>query len=126
MDIGLKGFMEECRANIAEVRGGTKEKQEKVDFWNACIVLCDGLITYAHRMADEAERQAAECSNDKRKAELSRTGKSTADFPSGVTDGMVHPGGIPYRGTDYSLRVRQIRPVHVSLLQGGSGSWKKY
>ena len=29
MDIGLKGFMEECRANIAEVRGGTKEKQEK-------------------------------------------------------------------------------------------------
>ena len=33
MDIGLKGFMEECRANIAEVRGGTKEKQEKVDFW---------------------------------------------------------------------------------------------
>ena len=70
MDIGLKGFMEECRANIAEVRGGTKEKQEKVDFWNACIVLCDGLITYAHRMADEAERQAAECSDDKRKAEL--------------------------------------------------------
>ena len=63
-------YMEECRANIAEVRGGTKEKQEKVDFWNACIVLCDGLITYAHRMADEAERQAAECSNDKRKAEL--------------------------------------------------------
>ena len=70
MDIGLKGFMEECRANIAEVRGGTKEKQEKVDFWNACIVLCDGLITYAHRMADEAERQAAECSDDKRRAEL--------------------------------------------------------
>ena len=62
--------MEECRANIERVKGGTKEKQEKVDFWRACIILCEGLIAYAHRMADEAERQASECTDEKRKQEL--------------------------------------------------------
>lgn len=68
--IGLKGFMEECRKNIAETRGGTKQKQEKVDFWQACIILCEGLILYAHRLADEAERQAQTCTDAKRKLEL--------------------------------------------------------
>lgn len=70
LEIGLRGFMQECRDNIERVKGGTKEKQEKVDFWRACIILCEGLITYAHRMADEAERQAAECGDEKRKQEL--------------------------------------------------------
>ena len=70
LEIGLKGFMKECRENIDRVKGGTKEKQEKVDFWRACIIFCEGLITYAHRMADEAERQASECDDPKRKQEL--------------------------------------------------------
>lgn len=70
MDIGLKGFIEECRENIENVKGGTKEKQEKINFWEACIIFCEGLINYAHRMADEAERQANECADEKRKAEL--------------------------------------------------------
>ncbi|MHC1722582.1 MAG: pyruvate formate lyase family protein [Aminipila sp.] len=70
LEIGLKGYMEECYANIQRVKGGTKEKQEKVDFWKACIILCEGLIIYAHRLADEAERQAADCRDEKRKKEL--------------------------------------------------------
>ena len=50
------------------MKGGTKEKQEKVDFWRACIILCEGLIAYAHRMADEAERQAVRVHRRKKKA----------------------------------------------------------
>jgi formate C-acetyltransferase len=70
LTIGVKGVIAECRANIEEVKGGTKEKQEKVDFWNGCIVICESLIKYANRMADEAERQGKECSDPKRKKEL--------------------------------------------------------
>lgn len=70
LEVGLKGFIEECKANIEEVKGGTKEKQEKIDFWNACIEICNGLIIYAKRMADEAERQAESCKDEKRKKEL--------------------------------------------------------
>lgn len=70
MTLGLKGFMAECEENIKNLYGGTKEKQEKINFWRACIIFCEGLISYAHRMADEAERQAAECADRQRKLEL--------------------------------------------------------
>ncbi|MGN8897632.1 glycyl radical protein [Flavonifractor sp. HCP28S3_F3] len=70
LSVGLKGYMEECQRNIDNTPGTCWEDQKKIDFWNACIIQCHGLITYAHRMADEAERQAAACADSKRKAEL--------------------------------------------------------
>ncbi len=68
--VGLKGYMDECRANIAATRSASVEDQAKIDFWNACIIQCEGLITYAHRMAEEAERQAAACTDPERREEL--------------------------------------------------------
>lgn len=70
LSIGLRGYMEECRRNIDSLIPQTMEEQAKVDFWKACIIQCEGLITYARRMACEAERQAALCTDDKRKKEL--------------------------------------------------------
>ena len=70
LKLGLKGFAEECQQNIDKIKGGTKEKQEKIDFWKACIIFCQGLITYAHRLADEADSQVKDCKDEKRKAEL--------------------------------------------------------
>ena len=68
--VGLKGYMEECRENIRSTLCSSKEDQQRVDYWNACIIQCEGLIEYAHRMAVEAERQAAACTDPKRKQEL--------------------------------------------------------
>ena len=70
LSIGLRGYMEECQRNIDSLIPQTMEEQAKVDFWKACIIQCEGLITYARRMACEAERQAALCTDDKRKKEL--------------------------------------------------------
>lgn len=70
LTVGLKGYMEECRENIRSTVSCSREDQEKIDFWKACIIQCEGLITYAHRMAEEAERQATACQDAKRKAEL--------------------------------------------------------
>ncbi len=70
LTVGLKGYMDECRENIAKTVSACQEDQEKINYWRACIIQCQGLITYAHRMAEEAERQAAECSDEKRKKEL--------------------------------------------------------
>lgn len=67
---GIRGYMEECRKNIDRLIPQTMEEQAKVDFWNACIIQCQGLITYAHRMAEEAERMACECTDEKRRQEL--------------------------------------------------------
>ena len=70
LTIGLKGYIEECRANIAATLPRCQLDEEKINFWQACIIQCEGLITYAHRMAEEAERQAAVCRDEKRKKEL--------------------------------------------------------
>ena len=68
--VGLKGYIDECRENIRSTLCSSKEDQQRVDYWNACIIQCEGLIEYAHRMAAEAERQAAACTDPKRKREL--------------------------------------------------------
>lgn len=68
--VGLKGYIDECRENIRSTLCSSKEDQQQVDYWNACIIQCEGLIEYAHRMAAEAERQAAACTDPKRKQEL--------------------------------------------------------
>lgn len=68
--VGLKGYIDECRENIRSTLCSSKEDQQRVDYWNACIIQCEGLIEYAHRMAVEAEGQAAACTDPKRKQEL--------------------------------------------------------
>ena len=68
--VGLRGYIEECKRNIANTLPQTKEEAAKVDFWNACIIQCEGLITYAHRMVEEALRLANECKDEQRKQEL--------------------------------------------------------
>lgn len=70
LTIGLRGYMEECQRNIDNLLPQTMEEQAKVDFWKACIIQCQGLITYARRMAEEAERLAAVCADEKRRQEL--------------------------------------------------------
>lgn len=67
---GLRGYIEECQRNINDLIPQTMEEQAKVDFWKACIIQSEGLITYAHRMAEEAERQASICTDEKRRQEL--------------------------------------------------------
>lgn len=70
LTIGIRGYIEECQRNIDSLIPQTMEEQAKVDFWKACIIQSEGLITYAHRMAEEAERLAAQCTDEKRKQEL--------------------------------------------------------
>ena len=46
--VGLKGYMEECQSNIAAMHPKCQLDEEKINFWQACIIQCEGLITYAH------------------------------------------------------------------------------
>lgn len=70
LTVGIRGYIEECQKNIDSMIPQTMEEQAKVDFWKACIIQSEGLITYAHRMADEAERIAATCEDEQRRQEL--------------------------------------------------------
>lgn len=72
LSVGLNGLIQECEDNIKTTGGGSKEAQEKIDFWNACIIACRGVIRYAQRHAELAEAMAERENNAARKAELLR------------------------------------------------------
>ncbi|NCB41047.1 MAG: pyruvate formate-lyase [Clostridia bacterium] len=79
--VGIRGYMQECQKNIDGIVPQSMEEQAKVDFWKACIIQCEGLITYARRMADEAERMALVCTDEKRKGELLRIAENCRVVP---------------------------------------------
>ncbi|MFA7196434.1 MAG: pyruvate formate lyase family protein, partial [Anaerovoracaceae bacterium] len=81
LTVGIKGYMDECRNNIENTVPQSMEEQAQVDFWKACIIQGEGLITYAHRMAEEAERIASECTDAKRKQELLGIAKNCRIVP---------------------------------------------
>lgn len=72
MEGGFRKQIDRCKELIEEATysGMTVEKIRKVQYWQATIIVLEAYIGYAHRLADEAERQAAECADEKRKAEL--------------------------------------------------------
>lgn len=86
--LGLNGYIEECERLIAETKGGTKEKQEKIDFWKGCIIICKALIRFAARYADLAEEKAKTEENEERKQELLTIAKNLRHVPANQPDGF--------------------------------------
>lgn len=86
---GVRGYIEECRKNINAAVPQTMEEQAKVDFWKACIIQSEGLITYAHRMADEAGRMAEICSDEKRRCELRRIAENCRVVPENPPENFM-------------------------------------
>lgn len=81
LTVGMRGYIEECQRNIDAAMPQTREEQAKVDFWRACIIQAEALITYAHRMAIEADRMAQECADPKRAAELRQIAQNCRVVP---------------------------------------------
>ena len=67
---GLGYYREQCRAKIAETVVESKEKQEKVDFWNAGIITIDGAEAFAKRYSELAKNMAEKEEDSDRKEEL--------------------------------------------------------
>lgn len=81
LTVGLNGYIKECEENIAATLGGSKEKQEKIDFWNASIIVCRAVVRFAARYADRAEELAAGETDAKRKEELLTIAKNCRNVP---------------------------------------------
>lgn len=67
---GLGYYREQCRTKIAETVVDSKEKQEKVDFWNAGIITIDGAEAFAKRYSKLAKDMADKEEDPVRKEEL--------------------------------------------------------
>lgn len=84
LSLGLNGHIELCRELIREERakGGLVCRQPKIDFWTGCIIIAEGIIRYALRCAEKAEKMAADESDAKRKQELLNIARNCRNVPA--------------------------------------------
>ena len=78
VDKGFGAIRDEALAKMEnmEKNGIYGNDNRKYVFYYAISLVCEGAITYAKRYAAEAARQAAECTDPKRKAELEQIADS--------------------------------------------------
>ncbi len=69
---GFGGIIKEAEEKKAALSYAKAEDQEKIEFYDSIILTSKGIILYANRYADEAERLASAEENEGRKAELLR------------------------------------------------------
>lgn len=67
---GVGGIKKEAEEKLAELDDAHVGDLEKIFFYKSVIIAAEGIITLANRHADLAEKMAAECKDEKRKAEL--------------------------------------------------------
>jgi len=70
LEFGLSGIIAKCRDHIENTPAGTRENRQKIEFWQACIIVMEALIRYAARHAALAREMAAAEKDEKRKSEL--------------------------------------------------------
>ena len=70
LKLGLKGIIQEARAEIAAVATVDQDSQRKLDFLEAVILCCESAIAFAARFAEEARRLAEQTGDDRRRREL--------------------------------------------------------
>ncbi len=68
--IGFKGIAEETRAAMAKLRVSDGDYARRHQFLEAVLISCDAVCGYAARYAALAEKEAAACTDESRKAEL--------------------------------------------------------
>ncbi|MCI8609728.1 MAG: hypothetical protein HFE73_08805 [Firmicutes bacterium] len=70
--VGYRHYIHQCKKRLEdlETEEMTLEKMNRKYTWQAMIIAMEAVINFAHRYADLAEEMAAQCKDEKRKAEL--------------------------------------------------------
>lgn len=68
--LGLRGLINEAKAQIAAQTVINHDVQRKLDFWQGIVISCEAIIRFAHRYADLAGKLAQAEKNPARKKEL--------------------------------------------------------
>lgn len=72
LTLGISGIRKEAEDALAKLDDAHVGDLEKMFFLKSEIIVCEGIVTLAHRHADLAEEMAALCTDPVRKAELQK------------------------------------------------------
>ncbi len=67
---GYRYYINQCKENLKNLNINDVADFEKRITWESMIIVMEAVIEFSHRYADLAEKQAAECKDEKRKTEL--------------------------------------------------------
>lgn len=82
---GFDGIKKDINAQLSKLTDWKAEDLEKRSFYEACLLVCDAMITFANRYSELAFELAQNEKNEKRKAELLRISevcKKVPEFPA--------------------------------------------
>ena len=80
--IGYEGIIAEVEAEMAKCNVGDGDYVRRIHFYEAVLTSCKAVITYANRYAELAKKEAAECRDAKRKAELQKIAENCSKVPA--------------------------------------------
>ncbi len=79
---GILGVKAEAEEHLANLTGTGEEMNEKRNFYQASIEICEGILTYAKRLSEYALELAEKESNPIRKAELEKIAEVNIRVPA--------------------------------------------
>lgn len=77
IELGVEGIKDQIRDSL-KVHAGDADKEE---FLNACLMMCDGIIAWENKCADECERFAVEETDPDRRQELLQMAENLRRVP---------------------------------------------
>ena len=77
IDLGVEGVKEQIKRSLENHCGDA----DKVDFLNASLMMCDGIIAWADKCSNECKMRALTETDKKRKAELFRMSENLKRVP---------------------------------------------
>lgn len=80
--MGAEGVKKQAQEKLDNIDLTDPRQVTSIPFWRAVIIAMDGAITYANRFADEALRQASECADPQRRAELEKIAEVCRRVPA--------------------------------------------
>ena len=82
IDEGLESYIEQCKGELAKLKRGMGDYATRRNFLEAVIESCEGVIGYARRYSDLALKEAADCTDSDRKAELLKIADACDHVPA--------------------------------------------
>lgn len=82
LKIGFKGIAKEAKDALAKLNVADGDYAKRSQFLQAVIISCDAVCKYAARYSELAKKEAAACSDQKRKEELLRIAANCARVPA--------------------------------------------
>jgi len=120
---GLNGYISRCKKHISETiakdKDYTSNDQDKVNFWQGCIIVCEAIIRYSERFSLLADNMATKETNYERKSELLTIAENCRVVPA-------NPPKTFWQAVQYVWFIQLLLHTEANSAGNGFGRYDQY